>query len=177
MRESVVVRALLFLVVATTACRVGFDPSKTDPTGDAPAPLADAPFIDGNGACEQVACAASGGSCTANVCVIAATAETAVMCPTGMACRIECTGSGRPCRDGASCGAATDCELRCIGYRACQAGASCGTAPICTVTCDGEEACQDGISTSAGTSCTSHCCGLGACLLGVGSCSQDATCS
>lgn len=168
---------LLLVVVVSTACRLGFDSPRTDRMVDAPAPLIDATFIDGNGACEPVACAAADGSCVANVCVIAATAETAVMCPTGMACRIECTGSGRPCRDGASCGAATECELRCIGYRACQSGASCGTAPSCTVTCDGEEACEDGISTGAGTSCTSHCCGPEACSQGVGSCVNDAVCS
>lgn len=109
--------------------------------------------------------------------MIASTVEAAVTCPSGMPCRIECTGANRPCRNGASCGGATVCELRCIGYRACQFGASCGTSSSCAVTCDGEEACENGIRTESTGTCTGHCCGLDACLQGVGSCSRDAVCS
>ena len=166
------VRGVLVLVVVV-GCRAGFDP--IDRRGDAGS--GDAGPDAAPGLCADPACLAAGGACIANTCVIIQIGEGARTCPAGMPCRIECTGTERPCRDGASCGEATICELRCIGDRACQDGASCGTASTCTVTCDGEEACEEGISAGPGTACTSHCCGTEACSSGVGSCTTDAICN
>jgi hypothetical protein len=171
-----VVRTLV-VVVVLAGCRFAFDPLGGDNGGLGDGGLGEGGLGDGAGPpCEPVACGAAGGLCQAETCVILQTDETAVTCPAGMACRIECTGNNRPCRDGASCGDATTCELRCIGDRACQLGTSCGTAPTCLVTCNGSEACESGITVGPGTTCTSHCCGTDACLGGVGSCSIDATC-
>ena len=162
-------------MVAFAACRRGFDPIEQG--ADAPEDTTSEVDDAAPGVCTDAPCNASGGTCVGATCVIARTSESAVTCPSGMPCRIECTGAGRPCRDGASCGGATVCELRCIGYRACQVGASCGTAQSCTVTCDGEAACEDGVRPESTGSCTGHCCGLSACALGVGSCSLDAVCN
>jgi len=173
-------RALLLTILV--ACRAGFDPidrkmdgGPMDGAGDA---ITAIDAIDAApGVCVVAACQAAGGMCQANTCVIARTSESAVTCPDGMACRVECTGSGRPCRDGASCGGATVCELRCIGYRACQDGAACMDSE-CTVTCDGPEACEAGITVGPGGTCTSHCCGdAETCAGGVATCTNDAICS
>jgi len=167
-------------IMFAAGCRLGFESPTSRDASDVFDSSPDDP-VDSSGpdvapgTCVQLVCAAAGGNCDGDTCVILQTAESAVTCPAGMPCRVECTGAGRPCRDGASCGAATTCELRCIGYRACQSGASCGTAPTCTVTCDGEEACESGITPGSAT-CTSHCCGLDACIGGVGSCANDAVC-
>lgn len=162
------------VLLGLTACRLGFDPAEPPGTTiDAAVILPEA----GSPLCVDQECESVGGTCINGVCAIARTGESAVTCPAGMPCRIECTGTGRPCRDGASCGDASSCELRCIGYRACQDGASCGSATSCTVTCDGEEACENGITAIAPTTCTSHCCGVEACLGGTGVCTNDAVCN
>ncbi len=171
------------LVLALLAgCRAGFDP--IDPPRDG-GPIDDArdaidDAIDATdaapGVCAPAPCTAAGGTCTANVCVIQETSESAVTCPSGMPCRIECTGPGRPCRDGVSCGGATVCELRCIGYRACQDGAACMDSEG-TVTCNGGEACEAGITVGPNGTCTSHCCGDSeTCIGGVATCANDGVC-
>jgi hypothetical protein len=187
-RDSWVVGRWIIIVLAMLAgCRIGYDQlALEDVIDDGDGGARDGGSIstsrDGGidaapGLCADPPCAGAGGVCIDNVCVIQETNETAHTCPAGMPCRIECTGAGRPCRDGVSCGDATICELQCIGFRACQDGASCGTAGECTVTCEGEEACESGITSSAGTTCVAHCCGLDACASGVGNCTSDAVCN
>lgn len=126
-------------------------------------------------ACADV-CPAAGGVCVGDVCRITGTGESVVSCPTGVACEVECSHAGQPCRDGVRCAGATTCTVTCVGNRACQAGVDCAGS-ACEVTCDGPEACEGGIRTEAGGSCTSHCCGLEACAFGTEGCETDNQCS
>jgi hypothetical protein len=128
---------------------------------------------DAGSLCAMV-CPAAGGTCAGEVCRIAGTGESLVSCPTGVACEVDCTHAGQPCRDGVRCAGATACTVTCVGTRACQAGVDCA-ASTCTVTCDGDEACEGGIRGSGGT-CTSHCCGVDACAQGTGACTNDNQC-
>jgi hypothetical protein len=161
-------------------------PDRVDRDPDAP----DArPRVDArpDTACVAGPCNAAGGACEDDVCVIEQSTEGRVTCPTGMPCRVVCSGMDA-CRAGVDCGGATTCDVRCVGENACRdAGVDCGVAATCLVhcegkkacehggggpqgdsvecnqstcevTCDGEDTCNDGIDVGGGGTCAAHCC-------------------
>ena len=101
--------------------------------------------------CTTGACGAAGGTCIGNVCTITGSGS-AITCPAGMSCEVDCT-QGGSCQNGVTCGLATSCYLRCTAMNACGgSGIDCG-AGGCRIDCTVNHACDNQVVVGA---CTRH---------------------
>jgi hypothetical protein len=161
----------------------------------------------GGGGAVDPACkaACTTGTCEGSVCVVRPDAPAApVICPDGIACRIDCRAAGS-CQGDLVCGDG-GCEVVCTGQGACGGGITCGTgdckvrcgddastvgaclgiidcrpASACDIRCLGDRSCQHAVFCGSGP-CAVRCGGPGAtgnCMRGVdcpASCGCDLVC-
>src|SRR5262245_45405850 len=145
----------VLLVIATAACgRIGFDPSGAGATGDPQ--LADAMRTDATpvvAVCDPSACAAAGGSCLRDTCVI------------------DCTGFG-DCAN-VTCPPGANCDITC-GYMGC-ANVQCGDAPRCVIHCEQTNGCTN-VDCDRESMCIVECMAIDRCT-GWVNCAVAAQCS
>src|SRR5579862_4484259 len=101
--------------------------------------------LDAPDACDQTACLAAGGSCSAGTCdIIHNSGNDIVTCPTGMPCKVLCADKNSCQVFLLECSAATSCELDCEGDGSCTTTQiKCPTNAVsCTVQCTGNNACE-----------------------------------
>lgn len=85
----------------------------------------------------------------------------ALVCPAGIACRVQCLAADS-CAMGVDCSAASSCEIACQANNSCPGPLACGAGP-CTVDCSSVGACTGGVDCAISCSCTTPCGGGGAC--------------
>ncbi len=131
---------------------------------DRPGGSLDAPAL-----CDESRCGAAGGACMNGACTIEGRAGMHYECPSGMPCRVVCSGSDA-C-DYVLCKDATSCDVICSGDNACRFGVGCDTADTCTIRCSGDDSCQGSQGLPAigcySTTCDVRCTGKHSCTNGI----------
>jgi hypothetical protein len=151
-------------------------------SGDAPSetmvPDAMADVVEELTLCQSL-CTMEGGTCVGeagNQCSISCASGgscPSVVCPPGIPCLVDCTGSGS-CSGGVNCADASSCNTVC-GASNCGPIACGGSS--CTVLCQGQGACTSTIDCTATNSCTIDCIGQGACVGAIHSTAQNTSVS
>jgi len=85
-----------------------------------------------------------------------------VVCPPGVACKVECMATDS-CLMGVDCSAASNCRVECTGGGSCDGPIACSDGP-CTVECTNTNTCTGGIDCEDSCSCLTDCMGGGSCV-------------
>lgn len=125
------------------------------------AAVCDKGSCDDAGTC-VITCDGGAGSCAQNV---------PVVCPPGVPCQVDCTGSSS-CNRGVDCTQASRCTIDCSGPNSCQGGAVACTGDSCRVVCSGQTSCNQGVSCDAGN-CILRCTADNACQGNPVTCASD----
>jgi hypothetical protein len=126
------------------------DPDQPDADPNQPDAGPDAAFV----------CPGACSSCNAeNVCIMACPTLGAcadqVVCPPGVACKVECEGDNS-CAAGVDCTDAASCRIECNGAGSCAQRLLCGQGQ-CIVECPGTDSCTAGTDCSASCACVTNC--------------------
>jgi hypothetical protein len=137
--------------------------------------------IDSATTCDEV-CAASGGTCVADVCEIICIGNDAcgsVTCPAGVACNVICTGggSGTGCNS-VTCAPGQPCTVACTGGPGVALGGGTGCSSVnCNGACSCDVTCVNGTGVlGGGTGCGSTTC-LPGCDQGAGCTTTGGSCN
>lgn len=122
--------------------------------------------------CATANCAAAGGTCEDDICVIGCTGPDCIpRCPKGLACKIECGATS--CNKGIDCLDARSCDITCL-QESCRGEVKCA-GDACSVHCNGVNSCGQSPITCDARSCVIDCpanqsCGVLHCTETVESC-------
>ena len=121
------------------------------------------------GLCEAGTCEA--GTCNIDCSGSAACAGSAVVCPPGIPCGVNCAGSNA-CTEGVDCTGSTACNVVCNGSNACTNAAVACSGSRCSVVCNGSGSCSQGIVCDAGR-CDLACRGSASCANAPVTCTSN----
>ena len=158
------VRIWLGVLIVAACGRIGFDvvgAGDADGSGSGDANGSGS----GSAACRMLDCAAAGGTCMGDQCVIAVTGGGTVTCPFGLDCVINCN-TPAACRGGnIDCSMAEHCTIN------CNAGGTCSNETFacaggCTIYCRVDNTCNSDMFQCPAGACDLECCNSNAACSG-----------